>query len=69
MPRNLGYDLNLLEKAQKLGHFKYKKDAVNAALKEYVDKRKQTEIIELFNKLEFAPRYDHKKARRRKCYL
>jgi len=66
MPSNLDYDLFLLEEAQKLGHFKYKKDAVNAALKEFVDKRKQMEIVHLFNKIEYIPGYDHKKSRIRK---
>lgn len=66
MPSNLDYNLYLLNEAQKLGGFKFKKDAVNAALKEYVDKRKQKGITKLFDTIEYDPSYDHKRGRMRK---
>jgi hypothetical protein len=65
MPSNLDYNPNLLHEAQRLGGFRYKKDAVNAALKEFIEKRRQLEIIELFNTIEIDPTYDHKQGRKR----
>lgn len=67
MPSNIDYDPKLLSEAQKIGHFKFKKDAVNAALKEFVDKRKQKDIFRLFGKIEYEPSYDSKAGRSRKC--
>lgn len=66
MASNLNYDKELLEKAKNLGHFKYKTDAVNAALKEYVERHEQKRIIELFGKMDYDPGYDYKKTRTRK---
>lgn len=66
MPSNLGYNPEFLHEAQKLAGFRYKKDAVNAALKEYVERRKQMEIIGLFNKIGCYSKYDYKKGRKRK---
>lgn len=64
MPSNLNFDENLLSEAQKIGGFKYKKDAVNAALQEYVDRHKQMEIISLFGKIPYIPKHDHKAGRK-----
>ena len=44
---------------------KTKKDTVNLALKEFVDRRKQLEIIKLFGKMDPDPDYDFKKGRTR----
>jgi hypothetical protein len=43
-----------------------KKEAVIAALKEYVAHRKQLRIIDLFGTVDFDPDYDYKKARQKK---
>lgn len=66
MPSNLNYDQKLLEQAKALGKFKYKTEAVNAALSEYVHRREQSRIIDLFGKIEYDENYDYKKSRRRK---
>jgi Arc/MetJ family transcription regulator len=66
MPTNLALDDNLIDEARQLGGHKTKRDAVNAALDEYVRRRKQTEIFKLFGKVDFDPLYDYKAARRRK---
>ena len=66
MPSNLNYDPKLLEQAKALGNFKYKTDAVNAALTEYIQRHQQPKIIELFGKIEYEKDYDYKKARTRK---
>lgn len=66
MPSNLNYDQKLLNQVKTLGHFKYKTDAVNAALLEYVQRREQPKIIELFGKIDYDTDYDYKKTRQRK---
>ena len=66
MPTNLAIDDRLIQAAQKLGKHRTKKDAVNAALDEYVRRRKQMEIISLFGTIDYDPKYDHKRARRMK---
>jgi hypothetical protein len=38
---------------------------VTQALEAYVQRRKQARILELFGKVDFDPRYDHKRQRRR----
>ena len=44
MATNLALDDKLIIQAQKAGHHKTKKDAVMAALKEYIAHKKQLEI-------------------------
>jgi len=64
MATNLAIDNTLIDQALKLGGFKTKKDTVNTALREFINRRKQVEIIELFGNLEPDPDYDYKKGRR-----
>jgi hypothetical protein len=66
MATNLALDDELILLAQKMGDHKSKKDAVNAALREYVQHRRQLKIIESFDKIKFDPNYDYKKQRGRK---
>jgi hypothetical protein len=66
MPSNLNYDPELLEQARVLGNFKYKTDAVNAALREYVQRHQQPKITDLFGKIKYGEDYDYKKLRKRK---
>ncbi len=63
MPTNLSIDDKLLNLAQQIGNLKTKKDTVNQALKEFIEKRKQKEIIDLFGKFDPDPDYDYKKGR------
>jgi len=63
MATNLQIDDRLLTKALKIGGFKSKKDTVNRALTEFVNRREQRAIGELFGTLEFTPDFDHKKLR------
>ena len=63
MATNLALDNSLLEAALKIGGLKTKKDTVNAALKEYVERRKQKDIITLFGSMPGDGDYDYKKAR------
>ena len=65
MPTNLAIDDKLIVEAQKIGHFKTKRDAVTQALKEFISHRKQRDIIKLFGTVEFDPAYDYKEQRKR----
>jgi Arc/MetJ family transcription regulator len=65
MPTNLAIDDKLLEEAVRVGGLRTKKDTVNEALREYIQRRRQAKIVKLFGTVEFEPGYDHKKQRRR----
>lgn len=65
MPTNLALDDSLIEEARRIGGHVTKKDAVTAALEEYIRRRKQVEVLKLFGTIEYAPGYDHKANRRR----
>ena len=64
MATNLALDDQLIEEARKLGGHKTKKEAVTKALEEYVRRRQQLKIIELFGTIDFDPAYDYKKERK-----
>ena len=66
MATNLAIDDALLTEALKEGGLKTKKDTVNEALREYIQKRRQKKIIALFGTIDFDPTYDHKKGRTRR---
>ncbi len=63
MSTNLALDDNLISEAQIVGGHKTKKSAVTEALQEYIQRRKQLEIIELFGKISYDKDYDYKKGR------
>ena len=65
MPTNLAIDDRLLKEAQRVGGHRTKKDTVNEALREYVQRRRQAKVVALFGKVEFDKSYDYKKQRRR----
>ncbi len=65
MATNLAIDDKLIMQALKAGHHKTKKEAVTAALKEYVAHKKQQDILTLFGSVNFDLEYDYKKARSR----
>ena len=65
MATNLAIDTQLLEQALHVGGLRTKKETVNLALREFVNRRKQLEVIELFGTMDPDPGYDHKEARRR----
>ena len=66
MPTNLAFDDGLLEEAQNLGQHRTKRETVNAALDEYIRRRKQQQILSLFGKVEYQPDYDYKRERKAK---
>ena len=65
MPSNVALDDALIKEAQKVGCHKTKKAVVTAALREYIQRRRQLEILDLVGKVEYYDDYDPKAARRR----
>lgn len=64
MATNLAIDTELLKEALSIGGFITKKDTVNQALKEFIQRRKQRQIIDLFGNLPADDNYDYKKGRK-----
>jgi len=64
MPTNLTIDDELLEKARIIGKHKTKKAVVTEALKEYIEKRNQIKIFELFGSVVYEPGFDYKAQRK-----
>ena len=60
----LAIDKTLVNEALKLGQFKNQKDTINTALREFINRRKQIEVIELFGQFDPDPDYDYKQGRR-----
>lgn len=65
MPTNLAIDDALLTEAQAVGGHRTKKDTVNEALREYIQRRRQAKVVDLFGTIELDPAHDYKKQRRR----
>lgn len=66
MATNLDLDDGLIERARRLGGHRTKKAAVTEALQEYVQRRQQKEVCDLFGTVEYDPEYDYKAERRRR---
>jgi Arc/MetJ family transcription regulator len=64
MATNLAIDDKLIEKAKQVGRHKTKKAVVTEALEEYIQRRQQMKMIELFHGVDFDPDYDYKEQRR-----
>jgi Arc/MetJ family transcription regulator len=64
MAMNLALDDELIREAQKIGGHRTKKAVVTEALREYIQRRKQLEIVGLFNTIEYDSDYDYKRQRR-----
>jgi Arc/MetJ family transcription regulator len=65
MPTNLAIDDRLIEEAKRIGGHVTKKDAVTAALNEYIRRRKQAEILNLFGTIDYSRDCNYKANRRR----
>jgi hypothetical protein len=65
MATNLALDDRLLEEALRVGGRRTKKETVTEALVEFIQRRKQTRIRDLFGTVDYDPKYDYKKQRRR----
>ena len=58
MVTNLNIDIELLKSAQEVGGFKTQRETVNEALKEFILKREQKGIVELFGTIDYQDDYD-----------
>ena len=66
MATNLALDAKLLEQALEVGEFNTKKDTVNEALREFIERRQQKRVMELFGKIDWDETYNYKQGRARK---
>ena len=67
MATNLALDDRLIEAARRTGRHKTKKEAVTAALDEYVKRRRQLRLLKRFGTIEYAAGHDYKAGRRRRA--
>jgi Arc/MetJ family transcription regulator len=67
MPTNLALDDRLIEQARNVGKHRTKKEAVTAALREYVQRRRQREILALAGTVEYRDDCDSAVMRRRRA--
>jgi Arc/MetJ family transcription regulator len=65
MATNLSIDPELIEQARRLSGERTKKAAVTRALREFIARHEQKEIINLFGKLDWDTDYDYKAERSR----
>ena len=65
MASNLAINDNLLNNAFRIGGYSSKKETVNTALQEFIQRRKSEELINLFGTIEYDSDYDYKKLRAR----
>jgi hypothetical protein len=66
MATNLSIDPELIERALIVSGERTKKAAVTKALQEYIARREQKRLAELFGKLEWDTEYDYKQDRTRR---
>jgi Arc/MetJ family transcription regulator len=66
MPSNLAIDDSLLDQAKTLSGYRTKRETVNQALLEFVQRRQSSELVKLFGKVDYDSRYDYKKERFRR---
>lgn len=66
MATNLSIDPELLDRALEVSGERTKKAAVTRALQEFIARREQKRVLELFAQLEWDPEYDYKAERSRR---
>ncbi len=65
MATNLAIDPELIERALEISGERTKKAAVTKALQEFIARREQKRLVELFGNLEWDTDYDYKAQRSR----
>lgn len=63
MATNIQLDNDLIKEALILGRHSTKRAVIQEALEEYVSKRKQLEIVDLFGTIEYEADYNYKDQR------
>jgi len=66
MATNLAIDDKLIEEARVIGRHRTKKAVVTEALQEYIQRRKQLQMLNLLGKIDYDPGYDYKRQRKRR---
>jgi hypothetical protein len=66
MATNLALDDRLILEAKRLGGHRARKEAVTAALNDYIKRHKRLGILELEGKIDFHDNFDPKRLRRNK---
>lgn len=66
MPTNLAIDDRLLDEARRIGGRKTKRETVNDALQEFIQRRHRLDLVTVMGTVDYDPAYDHKKERRRR---
>jgi Arc/MetJ family transcription regulator len=66
MPTKLTLDDSLIAEAVRVGNHRTKKEAVTAALREYIHAGKRREILEWVGKVDYYDDYEPKRLRDRK---
>ena len=66
MATNLAIDDQLLDEALKVGGHRTKKATVTEALEEYIRRRRQVRVVELFGTIDFEKLQGSKSQRRRR---
>jgi Arc/MetJ family transcription regulator len=64
MATNLAIDDMSLERARRIGKLRTKKETVTQALTEFIQRRRQSEILNARGTIEFRKGWDYKKDRR-----
>lgn len=64
MATNLNIDKALLAKAQRLSGKRTKRETVNEALAEYINRHERKQILKLAGQIDFDTDYDYKEDRR-----
>ena len=65
MAGSLAINERLLDEAYKIGGYGTKKETINTALEEFIQRRKSEDLIKLFGQIEYDPKYNYKKMRLR----
>jgi Arc/MetJ family transcription regulator len=63
MATNLAIDDALLERARRIGKLRTKKETVTQALTEFIQRRRQRNILKALGTIEFREGWDYKKDR------
>ena len=63
MATNLAIDDRLLEQAREVSGLRTKKAVVTQALVEYIQKRQQSKVLELFGTIDYDDDFDYKAQR------
>jgi hypothetical protein len=66
MATNLAIDDKLIEEAREIGGHRTKKAVVTEALQEYIQRRKQLQVLNLLGRIDYEAGYEYKRQRKRR---